>query len=190
MILYHFTLVDRAEHILKRGLLPHDDWRNIVGGERVIWLTEETDTRCTEAESAMIHERTGVVAEDWLGNLADIPVARFKVRIPSHDRKLVRWGAWSRKHPWSGMPDLDDSLFKRAIKSDWIYFGEIPPPKLIEVDVETGARGDVRYADSPHLHLPSLPASVRLSDFWRNERQAFRDAMSARAVNMQRGVRQ
>ena len=88
----------------------------------------------------MIYERTGVVAEDWLGNLADIPVARFKVRIPSHDRKLVRWGAWSRKHPWSGMPDLDDSLFKRAIKSDWIYFGEIPPPKLIEVDVETGAR--------------------------------------------------
>jgi hypothetical protein len=32
MILYHFTLADRAERILEHGLLPRDDARNIVGG--------------------------------------------------------------------------------------------------------------------------------------------------------------
>jgi hypothetical protein len=181
MILYHFTLADRTEQILEHGLLPRDDRRNIVGGEQVVWLTQQSDTCCSEAESAMFYERTGIAPTHWLLNLADIPVVRFKVRIPSHERKLARWESWSRKHPWVGMPDLDNILFKRSIKNDWIYFGRIAPSKIVEAHVESEPRGNVRYRENPRSPLSASSGSQRLSAFELYEREPFDDAFTARS---------
>ena len=132
MILYQFTPADRVEQILEDGLLPYYDTRNMVGGEEVVWLTERTDTRLTAAETAAVFERTGDVMEHWLSNSTHRNV-RLTVRIPSHDRRLVRYRPWLRKHWRPGMPHPEDKCmdFTKA-DAHWIYIGEIPPSKIVE----------------------------------------------------------
>ena len=70
----------------------------------------------------------------------DQPLVRFTIRLPSHDRKLQLYGLWRRAnyHRIDGLPDPDsDNLFvRRAMTEWWLYFGDIPPSKIVEFTVE------------------------------------------------------
>jgi hypothetical protein len=133
MILYHFTPADLVEQILEDGLLPYHDLRNMLGGAEVVWLTERTDTRCTAADTAGIFEWSGEVMEHWL-SFAQRKVVRLAVRMPSHDRRLFRYRPWLRKHWRPGMPHPDNKYMDfTGANAHWIYFGEIPLSKIVEV---------------------------------------------------------
>ena len=88
MILYHFTLADRAEHILKDGMRPYHDINKMVGGAEVVWLTERTDLSISAAEKAVIFEKSGRLMNAWL-SYPERRVVRLAVGIRSRDRRLV-----------------------------------------------------------------------------------------------------
>jgi hypothetical protein len=134
MILYHFTLAERAEQILKHGLLHAGDRHNMLGGAEVVWLTEREVLRMSAAKRTAVNERSGQIFRSWLFNTIENEVVRLSVRIPSHDRNLKKYRPWLRKHWRPGMPDPDDSYmdYTRA-DACWVYFREIPPSKIIEV---------------------------------------------------------
>ena len=81
-----------------------------------------------------------IVSKRWLMLHHGQPLARFTIRLPSHDRKLKLYGLWLRAnyHRIDGLPDPDsDNLFvRRAMTEWWLYFGDIPPSKIVEFTVE------------------------------------------------------
>ena len=136
MILYHFTLAERTEQILRDGLLPAVDSNNMVGGAEVVWLTERTDLIISASERAVIYERSGKHITKWLSYPSEKPMVRMAVRIPGHNRRLVRYRPWLRMHWRHGMPDPDTRFMKYTPDTHWIYFGEIPPSAITEVDTD------------------------------------------------------
>jgi hypothetical protein len=151
MILYHFTPADLVEQILEDGLLPYHGANNMAGGAEVVWLTERTDTRCTAAETAAMFERSGEVFEHWLFNSTHRNVVRLTVRIPSHDRRLFRYRPWLRKHWRPGMPEHKWTGYGGG-DAHWIYFGEIPPSKIVERSAPAWARSRARPMTSVSHH--------------------------------------
>src|SRR5690349_5320890 len=96
MLLYHFTKFETLPAITRDGLIPSEDdpLMPMIGGNKVVWLTEATSTSLSERDRVRMLERTGEPVTEWL---PDCP-ARVTVRIPAHDRKLVRYVPWLRKH--------------------------------------------------------------------------------------------
>jgi hypothetical protein len=146
MILYHFTLAELTEQILRDGLLPAVDSNNMVGGAGVVWLTERTDLIISASERAVIYERSGKLISKWLSDPSERPMVRLAVRIPGQNRRLVRYRPWLRKHWRHGMPDPDARFMKYTPDTHWIYFGEIPPSAIIEVDTD---RSDSSASNTP-----------------------------------------
>ncbi|SHG79106.1 hypothetical protein [Bradyrhizobium erythrophlei] len=135
MILYHFTRAERAEQILKHGLLPAGDRHNMLGGAEVVWLTEREVLRMSAAERKAVYERSGQILRSWLYSEMEDEVVRLSVRIPSHDRRLERYMPWLRKHWRPGMPNPYDSFWRRNVmEAHWIYDGEIAPSSICAVD--------------------------------------------------------
>jgi hypothetical protein len=131
--LYHFTKAENVAAIRAQGILPRDDVENMAAGERIVWLTELPDTTLTDVEQAEIFERIGERPGRWLKYGTDEPLTRLTVRIGTHDRKLVRYLPWLRKHDWNGRPDPNDALMRsRVPAANWIYFGTIAPDKIVE----------------------------------------------------------
>jgi hypothetical protein len=133
--LYHFTSADCLTLIRERGLLPSEPSINdhdLMDGESVVWLTELADTRMTAAECEQANYHGGDDGNGhWFGH--GKPLARLTLRIPSHDRKLVRYMSWARKHAIE--EKLDNPLFKtRFAQANWIYLGIIAPDKIIACD--------------------------------------------------------
>jgi hypothetical protein len=60
----------------------------------------------------------------------EVPLAMIELVLPSHDRKLVHWGKWVRKHA----PDIIQKLWncdcgldhRPSLKLHYCYFGVIP----------------------------------------------------------------
>jgi len=135
MKLYHFTQADYLPSIRESGLLPSEPSisdLDLVNGESVVWLTELANTRMTAAECEQAIA-SGNEDNDghWFGR--GKPLARLTLRIPSHDRKLVRYVSWARKHAIE--EKLENPLFKtRFAQANWIYFGIITPDKIIACD--------------------------------------------------------
>jgi hypothetical protein len=135
MILFHFTLADRAEQILTDGLKPAYDGHAMLGGADVVWLTERSVLRISAAERAAVYKRSGEIYRSWLFNTIEDQVVRLSIHVPSHDRRLERYRAWLRKHWRPGMPHPDDTCMDFAhMDAHWIYFGEIPPSSIVAVD--------------------------------------------------------
>ncbi len=150
MKLYHFTNVTNVAAIKANGLWPSDDEHQMVGGKRVVWLTELPDTRITEAESAKVFARTGEHARQWLKFGDKVPLARLTVRIGTHDRKLVQYLPWLRKNPWPGCPGLDDAFVRgRIMTANWIFLATSRRTKLLRA---TSPRYRKR---KPFVSLPS-----------------------------------
>ena len=62
--------------------------------------------------------------------LPECPV-RLTVKIPTHDRKLVPYMRWLRKNDSTYRPDDPDKAFAALMNRWWVYFGTIPPDKII-----------------------------------------------------------
>ncbi|HET9537921.1 MAG TPA: hypothetical protein VFP43_21670 [Mesorhizobium sp.] len=125
MILYHFTAMENVEAIQRDGLRAllqgsHDS-STILGtcDKPAVYLTDLPTTE-------MFHH--------------GLPMARFTIRLTSHDRKLKLYGLWLRAnyHRIDGLPDPDSDnvIVRRAMTEWWLYFGDIPPSKIVEFTVE------------------------------------------------------
>ncbi len=148
MILYHFTAMENVEAIQRDGLrasLQGHDCSTILGAcdKPAVYLTDIPTTENTDAEMRLYrHHATQdfIVSKRWLMLHHGQPLARFTIRLPSHDRKLKLYGLWLRAnyHRIDGLPDPDsDNLFvRRAMTEWWFYFGDIPPSKIVEFTVE------------------------------------------------------
>jgi hypothetical protein len=112
MILYHFTdfaYLETCGTILKEGLKPSVGKQGIdLPPHGVVWLTASPTA-------------------DWAD---ESPECRIRLAIPSHDRRLVKWDKWLRKHA----PDVIEQLAQcdcgfdhdRSIRNNWCYFGNVP----------------------------------------------------------------
>jgi hypothetical protein len=111
MILYHFTPVENVETIKRDGLQASagiDD--DMVGsGTSIVYLCDTPTIEATDAEMEMYrqHFPEQLVSKRWLRPQDSEPMARFTIRLPSHDRKLKQYGQWHRAnyHLIDGLPD-------------------------------------------------------------------------------------
>jgi hypothetical protein len=126
MILHHFTRPELLASILRDGLKAScaSTENDRTCAVPVVWLTER-DTLVPTLKARKIMLSRGVLSGPGCSNLPTATVC-LRVTIGSHDRKLVSWRKWVRKH--DNGEDQDDPLIHEF--KDWIYFGDIPPAKL------------------------------------------------------------
>jgi hypothetical protein len=138
MNLYHFTPVTNVANIERVGLLPAltGDSVSMVGnGPPVVFLSEMPTANLSARELTILKSRglaNSIVTKRWLKSHAADPLAMFTVRLSSVDRKLKQYGLWLRSHRFDGGPDLDNPLLRRPLDMWWIYFGPIPPSKIVK----------------------------------------------------------
>jgi hypothetical protein len=67
-----------------------------------------------------------LVSKRWFRPQDSESMARFTIRLPSHDRKLKQYGHWHRAnyHHIDGLPNPDDVFARWAIDTWWLYFGD------------------------------------------------------------------
>jgi hypothetical protein len=130
MILYHFTpfyYLQNDGTILKEGLRPSDGAKHgMLPPVGVVWLTTEEDYQWHERKSSELDQ------------------CRIRLAIPSHDRRLVHWPKWLRKHA----PDIIDMLarcdcgydHREAMNTTYCYFGTVPLFYFREVGYADPAR--------------------------------------------------
>jgi hypothetical protein len=116
-------------------LLPHFEGGGLIGGHEVVWLCDTPTSEITKVERNQFIKRTGEkpIVNRFLRAHSDEPLARFTVKVGPRDRKLRSYGMLAG--PWASK----DRLMKRALLSWWVYFGPIPPSKLVECIVEASA---------------------------------------------------
>ena len=108
-LLNHFTRPEHLAAIAKDGLLPLEDRRDMADGKTVVWLTEEASADYLEA---------GAV--------------KLTVDLPSDDPKLFRYMPWLREKLWDSAPDPKEALAEFPNPDLWwLYFGTIPPLRII-----------------------------------------------------------
>jgi hypothetical protein len=137
MILYHFTdwyFLEAGGTILKEGLKPAAEIDDLPP-HGVVWLTTEEDYRWAEGKSRELDQQ-----------------CRIRLAIPSHDRRLVHWPKWLRKHA----PDVIEMLavgsypagydYRIPLSTTYCYFGTVPLTyfRVVEpADPEARARADI-----------------------------------------------
>jgi len=141
MILYHFTLADRAARIRRDGLVPAFDRDAMLGGEEVVWLTELTDLRVTPEQRALFLERTGEVFTRWMYDGVESGVVRLSIKMPTRDRKLAGTAHGFASRSVTGCSRWRTPMIASCSNwpwgCHWIYFGIIPPSKIVEqVDIK------------------------------------------------------
>jgi hypothetical protein len=133
MKLYHFTHADNLPSIRESGLSPSEPSisdLDMVNGESVVWLTELSDTPMTAEEREQMIAFCGDDCNGhWIGH--GLPLVRLTLRIPSHDRKLIRYMSWKRRHASDLIVARHTARFAQA---NWIYFGTLTPDKIIACD--------------------------------------------------------
>jgi hypothetical protein len=126
MELYHFTSPDRVDAILAGGLEPRNDncrdgdavWGLLSWPRDCVWLTRNMDEIPT-------------VYGTW-DKLRRI----VAVRIPTADKRLISFVRWMReKLPEDVAALIADNLDNNDARTDWrswwIYFGVIPPTRIL-----------------------------------------------------------
>ena len=142
--LYHYTRPARVLLIAAEGLKPFASKHHgfMTGGIPVVWLTQESNIIRTAAD--IIRETDGppVMSNDD---------ARLTVRLGRHDKRLMRYGDFLRKHNYivfvdngrghACNPDAPAdpeggielvSFRSWALDRWWVYLGEIPQRKIDE----------------------------------------------------------
>lgn len=147
MIFYHFTSKHHLPGIAADGLSRGDvpitrDGPGAVG----VWLT--TDSTPTghglPGGEDIVHltpeqrVRLGVSADEVIRSVNKQAV-RFKIKLPSSDRRLSHWPRWARKRL---APDWYATLTGASghrSETWWIFWGVIPPSELLDpMDLERG----------------------------------------------------
>lgn len=148
MILYLFTKLGNAEAIKREGLrarLTVESVALVGNGLPIVFLSDTPTCAETDANVKIYRQRhpdIPVISKRWLASYTDAPLARFTIRIPSSDYKLKRYGRWYRANCQCvddlPPPDfmLSDVLMRRALKSWWFYFDDIPPSMIVACTIE------------------------------------------------------
>lgn len=132
MILYHFTSEQHLDSILREGLTRGDVPTSVTDGINGVWFTTSPEPKgqgimaggaVSSEVKTLVAKTTGRTLPEG-SKYADKTAARIEVVIPSHDRRLVSWARWGRKH-------CELSMFESLNRtgSGWkmwfIYFGTI-----------------------------------------------------------------
>jgi hypothetical protein len=162
MILYHFTPMDRVEAIKRDGLRAKLqamlNSSTMLGTyyKPAVYLTDKPTTAETATGMELYRQlstEVPIASKRWLRFDTDEPLARFTIRLPSHDRKLKQYGPWLRANYYriDGLPDPDiaNLYLKRAMNEWWLYFGDIAPSMIVDCLVEEAI--PYRPAAAPHL---------------------------------------
>jgi hypothetical protein len=149
MILYHFTSFYNLknvgpENILAVGLKPgKDSWREWPlepVPPPVVWFTTNPNP-------------TVRYAGYW--------EARITAMIPSHDRKLIGFAAYLRKHYTEGLEFLQGHgpIMQEGLRDFYLYFGHVPVSRFRAVDpVETEAEPEGLATENPRQRMePIVP---------------------------------
>lgn len=140
----YFTRMENVEAIQREGLQAAsqetvEGVTSIVGGDGllVVYLTSTPTAALTDAELALSPTKT-YVSKRWLGFASAEPLARFTLKIPTHDRNLLQYERWLRGALRRNMdvPHPDNPVLRRALKTWWLHFGDIPPSKIVGCDIE------------------------------------------------------
>ena len=115
---------------MREGLLPADCGHWILGGQKVVWLTQVPTLKPTrQAREALL--RRGI----WFKANSSLPNATvcLEVRISANDERLKKVVPWMRKQ----LPfvDEEDALL---FADDWLYFGVLRPRRLLHKHVPPG----------------------------------------------------
>ena len=98
-------------------------------GRNAVWLTTKTTREFSVEHKALFRERRPDLyseSQEWLPDA----IARLRVRIPSHDKKLFQYLRWRRKNPSDGCPDISDDLVNVGMKEFWFYLGVVRPERI------------------------------------------------------------
>src|SRR3546814_16300851 len=89
---------------------------------------------------------------------------RIKVKLPSSDRRLFHWPAWSRKRMSRQWLDALHKAGGPRWRPWYIYFGVVPPSDFLEVlDMTTGEPAAV-LAEADEPCRPTRPPSGNLTN--------------------------
>lgn len=139
--LYHYTKPVNVLLIAVEGLKPFASELHgfMTDGVPVVWLTQE---------SSIIRTATDNIRETDGPPVMSNAAARLIVHLAHHDKRLMRYGDFLRKHKYSvfvdagrghafkpDAPAAEDvieaaSFPSWALDQWWVYLGEIPPRKI------------------------------------------------------------
>lgn len=140
--LYHYTQPANVLLIAVQGLKPFASEHHgfMTGGVPVVWLTQE---------SYIIRTATDNIRETDGSPVMSNAAARLTVHLERHDKRLMRYGDFLRKHKYfvcvddgrghAFKPDapadpegvIESASFPSwALDQWWVYLGEIPPRKI------------------------------------------------------------
>ncbi|SHH13198.1 hypothetical protein [Bradyrhizobium erythrophlei] len=143
--LYHFTILENVAAIKREGFrATHTgDSLSMIGlGPPAVFLCDTPTSAITDAELEVLLQRhpdtPPIRSQRWLRPFSEEPLARFTVRLASSDRKLKQYGPWLRAnhHRIDDLPDPDDIMIQRAMRTWRFYRGDIPPSKIIDCIIE------------------------------------------------------
>jgi hypothetical protein len=145
MIFYHFTARESLPAIAKEGL-----WKGEVPITsraedclNAVWLTVDANPDghgLTSGRTLSVKEKIILgLPTDAKASFPDKRAIRFKIAVPTTDRRLVHWPGWGRKrlkHSWY------ETLARTGggkEKTWWLYWGVLPPVSLCDAtDLTTG----------------------------------------------------
>ncbi|HEY9537593.1 MAG TPA: hypothetical protein VIS03_08360 [Kiloniellaceae bacterium] len=148
MILYHFTAREYLPSILEEGLTKGEVPTSAYGpAPNAVWFTSDgspqghglSDEKILSPEEVQVMRRMhGVDYPDDL-MFPNKKAIRIKVKLPSSDRRLFHWPAWSRKRMSRQWLDALHKAGGPRWRTWYIYFGVVPPSDFLEVlDMTTG----------------------------------------------------
>jgi hypothetical protein len=165
MILYHFTNPVNIAGIAIRGLEPGGDDPFMTKGKPVVWLTEAPDTAMTEqqAEQFAIRGCVRAAGSSWLTGKGDDSLIRLTVSLEPNSSRLAHYLTWlDRECRKDGFDPVRarSRLVLEIAEQWWIYFGTIPPSKIIDgpnIDLELRAGEAAQNLAWPEA-VPALAA--------------------------------
>jgi len=140
MIFYHFTSRQHLHGIAQTGLSRGDVPVTPNGpGLIAVWLTTDAKPKghgLPDGESPVqltpeMRIQFGIPADATVLSVNKQAV-RFKLKIPSTDRRLTHWPRWARKRL---APEWYDELRRAGGERSetwWLYWGTIAPTELLE----------------------------------------------------------
>jgi hypothetical protein len=142
MKLYHFTGVEYLDAIMSDGLSIGDVPTSARKGKNGVWFTTDPDPSGHGLSD-------GTEISPFGGRFANKRAVRITVNIPSHDRHLVNWMRWGRKHCDSWLFEGLNRAGHGKCKTWLVYFGSIPSSRFLDVEF--------LGADPPVVVVATLP---------------------------------
>jgi len=107
-----------------------------------VWLTTDPSANghglCNRRELTPEEKQLFSVRLDQKAFFPDKRAIRFRVVIPSSDRKLVHWPKWGKKRLERWWYDALNKTGSGKANTWWLYWGNIPAEALEAADLASG----------------------------------------------------